>query len=330
MKLKPLSLKTIIEIGEIWKTLGGCPEVEIGALEPLLWKDGNYKINDVVRALSDLNYKVSMTTNAQLLYNFVKPLKDAGLSLLRTSWHTTDPVMFRELSGGYGDYTKFFEGTMYALESGLKISFNRVLLRGYNGDISDQLDLIEKYSSRLKLYTLMWTPENNTHYADFYQDWQSVVENEILKRSSNVKSLQKGAGRSRLQFFLKKGGLVEVKISDSIDRTHHPCNQCLYKDKCEEAFGDYVRIDPQRFLYFCYMRRDLGFTLDFKDPAKIIQKIGETFFAADIPLDKVPLRLTVTPFCNFNCRIPGEEKGWCMEQPGGYSYPKIKKSILIK
>ncbi|MEK7478063.1 MAG: radical SAM protein [Patescibacteria group bacterium] len=170
MKLKPLSYAHIMAIADAWRDMGGTSEVEIGALEPLLWRDEQYRIHDVVSALTERGFKVSMTTNGQLLDIFVGNLSRAGLSLIRTSWHSTNPLMFREISGGYGDYNRFMRGITLALESGIKIAFNRVLLKGYTDDIPEQLAFIERYKSRLKLYTLLWTPRSASTYESFYQD----------------------------------------------------------------------------------------------------------------------------------------------------------------
>ena len=78
------------------------------------------------------------------------------------------PLLFKEISGGYGDYQKFFTGIEESLNLGLKISFNRVLLKGFVGDLNSQVKIIENYGARLKLYTLMWTPENHEYYQKFF------------------------------------------------------------------------------------------------------------------------------------------------------------------
>lgn len=61
---------------------------------------------------------------------------------------------------------------------------------------------------------------------------------------------------------------------------------------------------------------------------RIVQ--ADVAWNVDILLATAPLRLTVTPFCNFNCRTPGTQQGWCMEEPGEYTYPKIRASLLKK
>lgn len=328
MNLKPLSYAHIMAIADAWRDMGGIMEVEIGALEPLLWRDGQYRIHDVVMALTSRGFKVSMTTNGQLLDIFAENLGRAGLSLIRTSWHSTNPLIFREISGGYGDYHRFMRGITLALESGVKVAFNRVLLKGYTDDIPEQLSFIERHKSRLKLYTLLWTPQNASVHASFYQDWRPIVRTSVLPRTIEIVRVRKWVGRGRLRFNLAGGGSVEVKLGDKLDRSSQPCASCQFKNECEEGFGDYVRVDPRLHLYFCYMRRDLGFQIQeyFGKPKALRQKMREAIgnLNVDNLLATAPLRLTVTPFCNFNCRVPGAQQGWCMEEPGDFMYPKIR------
>lgn len=330
MSLKPLSYAHILAIADIWRDMGGSQEVEIGALEPLLWRDGQYRIHDVVGALTERGFKVSMTTNGQLLDIFAEKLSRADLALIRTSWHSTNPLMFREISGGYGDYSRFMRGVTLALESGIKVAFNRVLLKGYTDDIPEQLVFIERYKSRLKLYTLLWTPQSASTHGSFYQDWRPVVRNSVLPRTIEIARVRKRIGRGRLRFHLVGGGSVEVKLGDRLDRSAHPCSSCSFKNECEEGFGDYIRVDPRLHLYFCYMRRDLGFQVSeyFGEPEALKQRMRDMFGDVEYLLATVPLRLTVGPFCNFNCRAPGAQEGWCMEEPSEYTYPKIRASLL--
>ncbi len=332
MSLQPLPYTQIVSIADAWRDMGGAPEVEIGALEPLLWRDGQYRIHDVVKTLVGRGFKVSMTTNGQLLEAFAENLSQAGLSLIRTSWHSTDPLVFREISGGHGDYGKFMRGVTLALESGIKVTFNRVIHKGYTDDIPEQLTFLERYQSRLKLYTLMWTPQSASTYNSFYQDWRPVVRASVLSRTHKIVRVKKELGRNRLQFHLAGGGSVEVKLGDSLDRSVWPCSTCSFRNECEEGFGDYVRVDPRQHLYFCYMRRDLGFPASdhLRTPEVLKQKMQEVLGGVDVSsvLSTASLRLTVTPFCNFNCRAPGAQQGWCMEEPGDYTYPKIRASLF--
>ena len=238
------------------------------------------------------------------------------------------------LYGGAGDYDRFLRGITLALESGIKIAFNRVLFKEHTDDLPEQLAFVERRKSRLKLYTLMWTPQSAATHEKFYQDWRPVVRTTVLSRTVEIVRVRKQVGRGRLRFNLIGGGSVEIKLGDKLDRSAYPCSSCSFKNECEEGFGDYVRVDPRLHLYFCYMRRDIGFQIPeyFGRPKELKQKIGEVFGNTDIVrlLATTPLRLTVTPFCNFNCRSPGAVEGWCMEEPGEYIYPKIRPTLLGK
>src|SRR5437762_7568491 len=98
----PVSLSDAIAVTKLWTEAGGKPDVELGALEPLLWQDGNLRIPDLVRGLKQQGVRVTMTSNASHLKYFASDLKAAGLDLLRISWHTSNAKRFREISG-HGD-----------------------------------------------------------------------------------------------------------------------------------------------------------------------------------------------------------------------------------
>jgi cyclic pyranopterin phosphate synthase len=316
-----------IAAAKLWAQAGGLREVELGALEPLLWRDGPLTIADLVRGLVTEAFRVTMTTNASLLEQHARALKDAGLSLLRVSWHTANPQQYKLISG-FGDYSTFQAGLQTAAAAGLSLSFNRVLLRGHTDDIPEQIRFIERTRTRLKLYDLMWTPEIAQQYADFYQDWRPIVRQHVLPRTIRIDRAGRTAGRQRLLFHLSQGGAVEVKIGDNLDRTAHPCSTCAYKATCLEAFGDYVRVEPELRAHFCYLRRDISF--DFAT-AVHHRSEGPAYLRAELEravgkrtesiLQSTPLRFILVPCCNYNCRLPGTNITWCHKTTGAYSFP---------
>lgn len=223
-----------------------------------------------------------------------------------------------------------------AAEAGLDLSFNRVLFEGASQDLKEQLDFIEKYDLRLKLYDLLWTPEISDVYDKIYIDWKQVVNSQISHRTKSIDKVSKGIGRERIRFYLEKGGFVEIKRGDIADRSKYPCYSCSYKSKCLEDFGDYLRVDPELNLYSCYMRRDIGFNLQSILNVDNSERLFRGHLKAmigpndlDTFLSESSLRYTVVPHCNFNCRVPGTKATWCMEEPGGFKYPKMKESIIL-
>jgi cyclic pyranopterin phosphate synthase len=320
---------------QLWAELGGFREIELGALEPLLWKDGNLTLPDLVRGLTALGFRVTMTTNASILRSMAHDLKNAGLSLLRISWHTTDPERYRQISG-HGDYRQFQAGIEAATQAGLNTSFNRVLFRGFTSDLPAQIDFIERHGLRLKIYDLMWTPEIADYYSVFYQDWRAPIREFVLPKTVRIERTHPLLRRKRLRFHLRNGAVVEVKVGDGIDREQPPCSNCIHKNQCLEVFGDYLRVDPEMQAYFCYLRRDIGVdiraamnspqTATMKVQLQFEKALGNNYRSF---IKSTPLRFIVVPYCNYNCFFPGTTISWCHKTSGDYSFPGRPRSAFF-
>ncbi len=316
-----------LTVARVWRDAGGSPNIELGALEPLLWKDGSLGPADLVAGLVRSGMIVSMTTNGSCLAANARALKAAGLSLLRISWHTTDPLTYREISG-HGDYRDFWTGICTAVNVGLKISFNRTLLRGCCHDLPEQLNFVSSHNSRLKLHDLMWTPEISSVYGDLYQDWRPVVREFVLPRTRRVERIGHAIGRRRIRFHLHGGGHVEVKIGDAVNRNGNPCRDCQHRGVCLEEFGDYLRVEPELNVYFCYLRRDMRFSwreiIDAGPCASANLKRllhSLTDGRTDALLRGGALRYILVPFCNYNCFVPGTSISWCHKTSGDFTFP---------
>jgi molybdenum cofactor biosynthesis enzyme MoaA len=204
-----------------------------------------------------------------------------------------------------------------ALESGVPVTFNRLLFRGYFDDLPSQIEFVEDHSLTLKLYDLLWTPEIADHYSEAYQGCMPVLEDYVIPRSRGSEIISDGWTRSRIRFHLPNGGCVEVKMGWNLDRSNPPCIVCPYSSMCSEQFGDYVRIEPDLHLYFCYLRRDIA--IDIQDLLgingardKILKKLTSILGPrVEALLSKASLRLIVEPRCNFKCFFPGTHVSWC-------------------
>jgi molybdenum cofactor biosynthesis enzyme MoaA len=329
MKPRAMEMETILNIAKTWANAGGLKRVELGALEPLLWRDKASDISDLVKNLIENGYEVALTTNGQLLAKHVEKLARSGLHLIRCSWHTTNPKLFAELSGGFGHYEDFMKGLHLAAQSGLKLDFNRLLLKSYSSDLDEQLDFLQKYGSRMKLLTLLWTEDSGDERPEYYQDWREVIRKKVLPLTSKIVRVPQEKGRSRLKFLLTNQGQIEVKYPDLLDRKKPPCSTCIHKSDCEEAFMDYVRVSSSSEIYFCYLRRDLGFNYQevALNPHAMLEKLKLSLHNQDINswLSNQPLRFTLMPICNFNCRVPGTMKSWCSEKHPTHNFPKMRE-----
>jgi molybdenum cofactor biosynthesis enzyme MoaA len=326
MKYEYLTFDKITKLADWWIDENVTRVVEIAALEPLIWKDGNKNIVDVVKLLKDKDFTVTMTSNAAHLYKYAKLLKYAGLDLLRISWHSMDDNIYKLVTGG-GKLEKLLAGLDAAIAEDLNISINRVLMRGYTSDLIEHIAYIDRHGLRLKLLDLYWTPDSAKDYDNYYISPQEVL-NEFVQLgliTLATDSIEKH-GRKRVRYYTANGGIVEYKLQSSVNR-HLICESCIKKDNCLEGFGDYLRVFPEGVVSLCYLRHDLGVSI-FKDNDSIsVPSDFMDVFLSEF-INTIPLRLVLEGRCNFNCGFPKSVDSWCLKQGRGYIFPQRK--LVIK
>ncbi len=309
-----LSFSKIIKIASWWKSAGGSSKVEVAALEPLLWKDGNYKIHDIISMLKDMGFIVTMTTNGSTLSKHANYLKKAGLDLLRVSCHSLDPEIFRKITGG-GNLELVQSGILAAIAAGLKIKINRVLLKGHTHDLGEHINFINHHQITLKILDLYWTPSSANMYNLYYISPKEAISpfiNECHLMQSNIDI---SAGRHRKIYKTPNSGMVEFKIKESAEKPSVPCQSCKFNTECLEGYGDYFRVFPNGDASLCYLRSDLS-TQDYN--------------SISISERAIPLRLVLEGRCNFNCGFPTEEISWCLKQGRGFNFPNRSGVIKIE
>jgi cyclic pyranopterin phosphate synthase len=122
---------TAAEIGRLTRVLGsiGIDTVRFTGGEPLLRRD----LPDVIRAVRTIGGQrdLALSTNAHFLARLAQPLADAGLERVNISLDTLDPTTFKRLSGG-APIEPVLEGIRVAIEAGISIKTNTVVVRGQN------------------------------------------------------------------------------------------------------------------------------------------------------------------------------------------------------
>lgn len=85
------------------KSLEGFDVFKLTGGEPLLYKDGETDILDLIRAIKPLKekfgFELSLTTNGSLLKKYARDLKKAGLDRVTVSLHSLDPNQFSKITG---------------------------------------------------------------------------------------------------------------------------------------------------------------------------------------------------------------------------------------
>jgi GTP 3',8-cyclase len=192
--------------------------------------------------------------------------------------------------------------------------------------LAEHVARIDSLRARLKLYDLLWTPQNADVYARYYVN--AIATADALLSNLPKQRVERAGevGRRRIEFELPNGGIIEVKESEGVARTSKPCAGCTARDNCLEAFGDYVRIEPYMRLYFCYLRRDIGFDLKpllaNERAAALVEGINAFTNGQAAKFFRYSrLRYIAVPACNFNCGFPSSVTSWCHKATGNFRFP---------
>lgn len=116
----------------------GIDRVRFTGGEPLVRRDV-VRLIELVRRRTGIE-KLVMTTNGNRLAELARPLKDAGLSGVNVSIDTLDADRFREITRG-GELGRVLAGVHAALDAGIEVKLNAVVLGGINdGDAGALVD----------------------------------------------------------------------------------------------------------------------------------------------------------------------------------------------
>ncbi len=107
--------------------------------EPLIRND----IVDIVKSIRPYAKVISLTTNGSLLSKYSKGLAEAGIDYINVSLHSLRPHTFKLITGG--DISKVLEGIKEALNQGIKLKLDFLLLKYNVGEVND----IINYASNL-------------------------------------------------------------------------------------------------------------------------------------------------------------------------------------
>lgn len=153
----------------------GVRDYKITGGEPLLRSD----IVDIVRSMNRHDVEISMTTNGFRLAELAKELADAGLKRVNVSLHSADPEKFSKITGVPREwFKKVIRGAAAAVDAGMKVKLNAVLLRGINDDRDSLKSLVKLAASlgtSIQLIELMPVGAGSRAFKDLYAPADDVV-----------------------------------------------------------------------------------------------------------------------------------------------------------
>lgn len=119
---------------------------------------------------------VAITTNGYNLPKYIKNWHQAGLKALNISIDSLDPRLFHSITG-HNRLAEVLKGMEMALELGLKVKLNAVLLKGLNHTQLPQfLDLVKNRSIALRFIELMQTGDNQDYFDKHHLSGQSIEQ----------------------------------------------------------------------------------------------------------------------------------------------------------
>lgn len=307
-------MEQISALAACWLREGGLPKVELAAMEPTLWHDGEYSFLDIASLLAERGFKVNLTTNGSTLARYADMLAQRPISKLRISWHSLEPALYEKMTGG--DYGIFLEGIRRCEQLGLPLCYNRVLFKGYGRDILRHLEIVDRQRSRIKFMELYNTAQGSPFFDKYHMtmaEFLDIVEaSPLLERDDVFKP--EYAARARHVWRTPNGGRVEFKIAETCSKPP-ACGGCQFRDSCIEGFAEYFRVTPDGNAAFCYLRGDFDVRLfqndepDFSAAEKLLRNTGINFKKW---IKQRSLRLVLTSKCNYNCVFPGGETVFCL------------------
>ena len=216
-----LTFEEITRVARLFVGLG-VRKLRLTGGEPLL----RANLPDVVGELSAIDGvdDVALTTNGVLLKQHAAELKANGLRRVTVSLDTLDPVVFRQMNGGFDGLAQVLEGIGAARAAGLwPIKVNAVVQRGINDHTV--MDLVERFRGTGIIVRLIEYMDVGTR-----NDWRAdrvVPSRELLERIAGrwrVRPLQRGYHGEVAERYEFEDGGGEVGFISSV--TQPFCGDC--------------------------------------------------------------------------------------------------------
>lgn len=264
-KIKHDDLLTLEEIYEITKVFVdlGINKIRLTGGEPLV----RLGVLDLIKNISELDgvNEVAMTTNGQLLGEYARDLKDAGLTRLNISLDTLDKEKYKEITRG-GDLDKVLEGIKKAKEIGLTpIKINTVLIGGFNEDeIPKLVNLTKDQKIDVRFIELMPIGE-----AAGFAKSKFIPNSKVLEIASGLEAVEAEDKSSPAVYYKLPNALGKVGIINPIS--------CKFCSSCNR-----VRLTSTGVLKLClHSNREIDLREAFRNKEDIKSIIEEAIFSKE-------------------------------------------------
>jgi len=239
-----LSRKEIVSLVETGARLG-IKKVRITGGEPLIRRD----IEEILQGISKVHgiEELCLTTNGSLLDKKMEVMKECGVTRINVSLDTLIPERFREITKT-GDYLSVWKGIERAIESGIQVRINSVVVQGINDDeVLNLAALTEKYPIDVRFIELMPIGEGKK-----YKGFSGSEIREKISHMKKIENLEKREGAS--DYYRLEGAKGKIGFINPLSNCFcQECNrirvtsegevkQCLNK-KSSINIGEVMRSD---------------------------------------------------------------------------------------
>ena len=149
----------------------GVNKIRLTGGEPLVRKDAA----DIIQRLGALGVRLTLTTNATRLHEFIDVIKAAGITSLNISLDTLDKDRFM-LMTRRDQYDRVKSNIALAIREGLHVKVNAVVMKGLNdGEIVDFIRWTKDEPIHVRFIEFMPFSGNKWN-SDRVMTWQQILE----------------------------------------------------------------------------------------------------------------------------------------------------------
>ena len=211
----------------------GIREFKLTGGEPLIRKD----IVEIVEEITRHGGKTSMATNGSLLEHFAHKLVEAGLERVNVSLHSLNKDVFYKITRG--DLDRVIKGIEAAVNVGLKVKINYLVLSLNRSEYKKIIDFAEKYGLDLNIIELIPIVLGKDKYHDLHHPLEEIEK--YLEEHSIKKYVR--------EFQLRPTYVLPSGIQVSLIKGYGNPFLCA---RCTR-----LRVTPDGFLKTCIYRNDL-------------------------------------------------------------------------
>lgn len=213
--------KTARELGIIYYKLTGG--------EPLVRTD----IAQIVEAIKPYSREISLVTNGYFLADRIKDLADAGLDRANVSLHSVTPSIYEYITGGIKGLERVLNGIKKAIEYGVRVKLNYLLMRSNMPDFEKIIKIAENLHMDVNVIELIPLGVPREVYSREHVSVKPIID--YLERR-HVKKYYREL-HNRPVYLLESGIKVEVVIG---------YGNALFCTRCSR-----LRLTPDGYLKPC-------------------------------------------------------------------------------